>query len=184
VYRELVYDTAASREFAITDDNIVRIGSLSKSLSIPGLRLGYICGSKTMIDNADLFNQHIQTCINSLSCYLIENLNADLFHSFARKCAGIYKERFDVISQSFRSTELRLLHSDASFYSLVDFGKYFRNGQEACDFLSSKLNINAVPGRPYGDNFESYIRICLTLPAEALSKIFEQIVNNLPDAHI
>lgn len=184
VYRELVYDQAAVPEFTISGPNIVRVGSLSKSLSIPGLRLGYICGPKEMIDNADLFNQHIQTCINSLSSYLIENLDAGLFHSFVNKCAAIYKERFEVIERTFKGTKLKLLHSDASFYSLVDFGSYFPSGVQACDFLSSGLGIITVPGLPYGSNFDTYIRICLTLPSDVLSEKLLLILKNLNYANL
>ena len=184
VYRELVYDPEAASEFAITDTNIVRVGSLSKSLSIPGLRLGYICGPKLMIDNADLFNQHIQTCINALSCFLMEKLDQKLFHSFATKCAGIYKERFEVINSAFNGTKLKLLHSDASFYSLVDFSGYFTSGERACAFLSSKLGIITVPGLPYGSNFDTYIRICLTLPADVLSEKLSLILKKLNYEHL
>lgn len=180
VYRELVFDPGVAGEFLVSADNIVRVGSLSKSLSIPGLRLGYIYGPENFTRNADLFNQHIQTCINSLSCYVIENLDRELFHSFAQKCATVYQQRFGIIKAAFGGSGLGLLHSDASFYSLVDMGRYFGNGEEACDFLSERLHINAVPGSPYGKDFASYIRICLTLPNEQLKDKLEYIATNMP----
>jgi len=180
VYRELVFDPAVAGDFIVSADNVVRVGSLSKSLSIPGLRLGYIYGPENFTRNADLFNQHIQTCINSLSCYVIENLDGALFHNFARQCATVYQQRFDIISAAFAGSGLGLLHSDASFYSLVDMGKYFESGEKACEYLSEKLHINAVPGAPYGKDFASYIRICLTLPNDQLKEKLEFIANNLP----
>jgi len=184
VYRDLVFDSSLAGEFALTADNIVRVGSLSKSLSIPGLRLGYICAPAQMISYADLYNQHIQTCLNSISCHVMENLDKQVFESFAAKCAEVYKERFELMSRKFSGTPLRLLRSESTFYSLVDFGQYFKTGQEACDFLAADMDIIAVAGVAYGQNFESYIRICLTLQSETLKSVFDHIHNRLINAPI
>jgi len=184
VYRDLVFDSSLASEFALTADNIVRVGSLSKSLSIPGLRLGYICAPAQMISYADLYNQHIQTCLNSLSCHVMEHLDKQVFQSFAAKCAEVYKERFALMSDTFSGTPLKLLRSESTFYSLVDFGHYFKTGQEACDFLASDMDVIAVAGVAYGQNFESYIRICLTLHSETLRSVFDHIHNRLINARI
>lgn len=180
VYRDLVFDSGSEKEFEVTGKNIVRVGSLSKSLSIPGLRLGYIAGPDKMIEYADIFNQHIQTCINSLSCHVMENLDRDVFRSFAATCSHTYGERFALIASAFKDSDLTVLHSDATFYSLVNFGKYFPDGQSACDYLSEKLNIIAVPGLPYGSDFKDYVRICLTLPTPTLAKVFDNILKHTP----
>lgn len=184
VYRDLVFDSRLAGEFAITADNIVRVGSLSKSLSIPGLRLGYICAPEQMISYADLYNQHIQTCLNSLSCHVMEHLDKQVFQSFAEKCSSVYKERYALMSQAFSGTPLRLLRSESTFYSLVDFGHYFKNGQEACNFLASDMDVIAVAGVAYGEKFQSHIRICLTLQSETLSRVFDDIHNRLINARI
>lgn len=184
VYRDLVFDGSLAGEFALTADNIVRVGSLSKSLSIPGLRLGYICAPAQMISYADLYNQHIQTCLNSISCHVMEHLDKRVFESFAAKCAEVYKERFALMSGKFSDTPLRLLRSESTFYSLVDFGHYFKTGQEACDFLASEMDVIAVAGVAYGQNFQSYIRICLTLQSETLNSVFDHIHNRLINARI
>ncbi|MBX2905394.1 MAG: pyridoxal phosphate-dependent aminotransferase [Taibaiella sp.] len=180
VYRDLVFDSGSEKEFEVTGNNIVRVGSLSKSLSIPGLRLGYIAGPDKMIEYADIFNQHIQTCINSLSCYVMENLERDVFRSFAATCSHTYGARFALIASAFKGSDLTVLHSDATFYSLVNFGKHFADGQAACDFLAEKLDIIAVPGLPYGSDFKDYVRICLTLPTPTLAKVFDNILKHTP----
>ena len=179
VYKELVFDRSRLTEFCVTDINIIRVGSLSKSLCIPGLRLGYIYGSKELICNANLFNQHIVTCINSLSCYLMEHLDEATFHSFSENCAVIYENRFKTISSLLKNTNLKILHSEASFYSLIDFGYYFKDGEETCRFLSSNLSIKTVSGIEYGDYFKSYIRVCLTLPVVSLLEKINDIINIL-----
>ncbi len=179
VYRELVFNRNKPNNFSIEDENIIRIGSLSKSLSIPGLRLGYIAASGIMIAQADLFNQHIETCVNSLSCYLMENLPEETFHTFTQNSSAIYRSRFEAVQKILAGSKLKMLLSEASFYVLVDFGSYFKSGGEACDFLSRELNIHAVPGLPYGNQFEQYIRICLTLPENMLVEKFQLILNKL-----
>lgn len=181
VYKDLVFDSAKESEFDLYADNIVRVGSLSKSLSIPGMRLGYICGPERLIGSADLFNQHIQTCVNSLACRLLEHLPVAEFRKFVALCSKEYKDRYRDVGQILRETKLKLLKSEASFYGMVDFSEYFPSGEEACEFLLSKLKILAVPGRPYGDSFATYVRICFTLPRERLKEQFALIAKNLSE---
>ena len=135
-------------------------------------------------NNADLFNQHIQTCINSISHYLMENLDKTVFDNFTKECSKIYQSRFAAIEDGFKYTPVKILKSEASFYTFLDFSNYFSSGSVCCDFLSQQLNIKAVPGYPYGDAFNNYIRICLTLPNNILSAQYQLIVKNLPNANI
>jgi aspartate/methionine/tyrosine aminotransferase len=179
VYRDIIFDRSKINYFEVYDENIIRVGSLSKSMSIPGLRAGYICSNQEFISKADLFNQHIQTCVNSLVNFLFENLSVDVLTSFADECSVIYKNRYEEIENILKGSKLRLLKSEAAFYSLIDFSNYFTTGNEVCDFLARNLNIIAVPGLPYGQNFNSYIRICLTLNVKILREKFKFILNSL-----
>lgn len=184
VYRDLTFESNLKDSYQISGDHIIRVGSFSKSLGIPGLRLGYISSHNLFIDKADLFNQHIQTCVNSISCYVLENINVELYNKFIAANSVVYESRYRVVEELFKSNNVDIIRSEASFYLLVNFKNHFSDGEAACDYLFEKLGIVAVPGRPYGDLFSSYIRVCLTMPSDQLQKTFKNLLAHFVHADL
>ena len=180
VYKNLVFEKKDTAQFDYNSSNVIKVGSLSKSLSVPGLRIGYIKASPEVISNADKFNQHISTCINSLSMYLAERITHETFISFTELCRQNYKSRYLTVSKILEGSELCMLKSEASFYALIDFARYFTDGEEACRFLQEKVGMLATPGLPYGRSFSSYVRICLTRPEKMLEEKFNLLLSHVP----
>lgn len=172
VYKDLAFSPLVE---TISNDNIVRVGSLSKSLSVPGLRIGYIRGQEKLLSGMQLFNQHLMTCINSLSHYLIEHLPPESYHSHTGYCTRIYQDRFEKLQKLMSNTRLRLLQSQSSFYALIDFSNFFEDGQEAAEILQKDLKLLVTPGRHYGESFRAYIRVCLTHPTDKLSTFLQPL---------
>ena len=94
---------------------VIRIGSLSKSLSLTGLRTGYIVGGLEFISAFTLFNQHISTCTNSLSNAILERITKTCFNNHI----AILKEVY------FLRDELNTLTTSGSHYGKT-FEKYVR----------------------------------------------------------
>jgi aminotransferase len=179
VYKNLVFKENRLADFEMDGGNVVKVGSLSKSLSIPGLRIGYIKGSAEFITNADKFNQHISTCINALSMQLAEKITLETFSTFTSVCRKHYSNRFSIVARILEASHLPMLHSEASFYTLIDFSRFFKSGEDACSFLLDKVGILATPGLPYGDSFSGYVRICLTKPETLLEEKFNLLLKNV-----
>ena len=60
VYKDLTFSGTRDLHKGLTNyTNVVRIGSLSKSMAIPGMRIGYVVGNSDFVENFNLFNQHI-----------------------------------------------------------------------------------------------------------------------------
>ncbi len=172
VYKDLCFDTSLHLHNSIFEANVIRVGSLSKSLSIPGFRAGYVLGSSLFINRFNLLHQHIATSIHSLTNFIVSEIDGESYVGYTRSCSKVYEERYLFAKNVFQKKGFTILNSKASFYILVDVSSKFENGEAACDFYE-KLNILMTPGINYGISCQSFVRICLTHSVERLSKIFE-----------
>jgi aspartate/methionine/tyrosine aminotransferase len=169
VYKDLNFNGNRLHE-TLDQPNLIKVGSLSKSLAVPGLRIGYVAGDDKFISAFNLFNQHISTCINSISNEVVENINPLLFDDFTQKCQKIYEERYHKASQILLNKGYSVLESQASFYILVKVTPKYTDVETCINYLA-KEGIIVTPGVNYGVQFSDYIRICLTLPTEELVSV-------------
>jgi aspartate/methionine/tyrosine aminotransferase len=149
--------------------NIVRIGSLSKSVSLPGLRLGYIAAPKAMLEKADLLTQHLLTCANAISNFVAEELQESVFESYRQLSIQTYRSRYQDFINLF-SNQFHILKSEASFYALVKPKANFEG--EVSEYLKKEYRILTTPGAAYGEWFSDYARICLTVDSQVLKDRF------------
>ena len=177
VYKELIYEINNKESFNITGENVIRVGSFSKSLCVPGLRLGYIVSQSSTLEKLSLLNQHIQTCPNSFSLSIAESISKETVIEHSAYCSKIYQLRYKALRKSIANSRLELLQCDSSFYAFMDFSAHFSNASEACKSLLVKHKILSTPGSEYGNSFNTYVRICLTLPENIISEKFNKIVN-------
>lgn len=148
-------------------EHIIRIGSLSKSISVPGLRLGYITASSGMIEKADLLNQHLLTCVSSVSNYLAEEISEVTFFQYLAYSRNVYRNRFEEFNRLF-SGKFQIIKSEASFYALI---KPLENtSEEVTSYIKEHYRILATPGAAYGDLFSEFARICLTVDLKLLEE--------------
>lgn len=169
VYKDLVFVLQEPLHEWIHSNTVIRVGSLSKSMSLPGMRLAYVQGSAEFIQNFNLFNQHISTCVNSFALFLLENLNKETYNRFTSFCSQVYKERFEIAESILKSKGFKVLKSEASFYMMVKVTTNYANTQECISILESK-GIIVTQGINYGNQFEDYIRVCLTVTKDKLEK--------------
>ena len=172
VYKDLCFDSKANLHTSISGDNVIRVGSLSKSLSIPGFRAGYVLGSALFISKFNLLHQHIATSIHSLTNFIVGEIDVASYIKYTRLCATKYAERFLFAKTLLTKKGFKVIESHASFYLLMDVSSKFENGEAACDYYE-KMNILMTPGIHYGLSSQSFVRICLTHPIDKLSTIFE-----------
>jgi len=176
VYKDLLFSKKDESEFYSFGDNIIKIGSFSKSIACPGLRLGYIHANPNFIAHIDKMNQHMQTCITGLSHFIIENLDLDEYLTYIYTSSKIFHRRYSVLENSLKNTQFSHLKSSASFYALVNFQSMSKTGEESCKILFNNYKILATPGGAYGNSFSSYVRICLTIEENKLLEIFEKLI--------
>jgi aspartate aminotransferase len=174
VYKDLNFAKQTNLNENLNAVNLIRVGSLSKSMALAGLRIGYVQGSESFINNFNLFNQHISTCINSLSMFLVENMSRECYDSFSKYCAETYKNRYETAKAVLKRKGYSFLESESSFYLLVKASPHYENIESAITGLEQK-GIIVTQGVHYGDQFKEYFRVCLTMSKERLTQTLSML---------
>ena len=174
VYKDLCFDPSRKLHSNFFDENLIRVGSFSKTLSIPGFRPGYVIGSNNFTKNFNLLHQHIATSIHSITAFILKNIDSEIYHNYTKQCSLIYKERYEFVFKSLIEKGYKPLKSEGTFYMLVDIENKFQDGSEACEKLEEK-GIILTPGVNYGETFNNTVRICLTKDLDTFKKIIELI---------
>lgn len=167
-YRELVYNGEKLPFVMNYYDNAIVCYSYSKSLSLPGERIGYIAVSPKT-EEKRLYNA---VCGAGRSLGFV--CAPSLFQKLIAECANVsvdikpYKENRDILYDNLKSFGFTCVHPDGAFYLLV---KCF--GDDAITFCekAKKRELLVVPCDDFG--IKGYVRI-----AYCVSK--QTIVNSLP----
>lgn len=168
-YRELVYgDIVVPFITKYYDDSIICY-SFSKSLSLPGERIGYILVSSSCNDTKGVF---ASICGAGRSLGFV--CAPALFQMMVPKCLGytsdikIYEENRNLLYQELTSYGYDVVKPDGAFYMFVK-----ALGNDALKFseLAKKYELLLVPSDSFGCS--GYVRI-----SYCVSK--KQVINSLP----
>lgn len=167
-YRELVYSDIVVPFVSKYYDNSIICYSFSKSLSIPGERIGYILVSSDCVDKDDVYSA-ICGAARSLGYVCAPSL----FQYIIPKCISftsdldIYKENRDILYNALKEIGFDIVKPEGAFYLFMK-----AIGDDAVSFSekAKEFELLIVPSDSFG--FESYVRI-----AYCVSK--EQIINSI-----
>ena len=166
-YRELIYDDTTAVPYLpnLYDDTFVCY-SFSKSLSLPGERIGYIVVSPKMADNRNVYAAVCGSgralgfvCAPSLAQRVVaENLGktGDL---------SIYRKNRDLLYQALTEYGYRCIYPDGAFYLWVQALEPDANAfcQKARDY-----ELLLVPSDSFG--CEGYVRIAYCVTTEMIER--------------
>jgi aspartate aminotransferase len=165
-YTSIVFDGKKAPAVAACMANTVICGSWSKSLAIPGERIGYLALSPDLPDLADLrravtFCNRTLGFVNAPAIWqwvLMENVNikADM---------SCYEERRNFLCDELVNAGYELLRPEGTFYL---FPKTPIPDDVAFIQTLAAEGVLAVPGVGFGRS--GYMRLSLTIPMEQIKK--------------
>lgn len=167
-YRELVYSDAVVPFITNYYNNSIICYSFSKSLSIPGERIGYILVSSSCINKDDVYSA---VCGAGRSLGYV--CAPSLFQYIIPKCLSYtsdldkYKENRDILYKALKEIGFEIIKPEGAFYI---FMKVLGNDALSFSEKAKEFELLLVPSESFG--FSSYVRI-----AYCVSK--EQIINSL-----
>jgi aspartate/methionine/tyrosine aminotransferase len=167
IYRELYYSPERPPSISEFYPRTIVISGLSKSMSMTGWRLGWICGEKDVIRSALVLHGYVTTCASTisqkagLSAWTTEAEEAVTQH----RC--IFRERRAHLLALIREAGLHCVAPDGAFYTMVDVSRYGSSVEVAEAMLES--GVVTVPGNAFGSEGEGYLRVsfCADLPVLA-----------------
>lgn len=154
-YRELVYDGIELPFAAHYYDNVVVCYSFSKSLSLPGERIGYILIPDTMDDFADVYNA-IAGAARAMGYVCAPSLMQRVASRCAQTMPNLapYIENRDLLYGALTEMGYRCAKPQGAFYLFVE-----APGGDAERFcaLAKEHDLLLVPGNDFG--CPSYMRV-------------------------
>lgn len=164
-YRELVYDDIEVPYLTKYYDNTFIVYSYSKTLSLPGERIGYVVVPNEMEDSENIItaltiSNRIIGCVNAPS----------LIQRTVMKCidekvdVSIYKKNRDLLYSKLTELGFECTKPEGAFYLFV---KTPVDDKEFCN-KSKEFNLLFVPGSSFGCS--GYVRIAYCVKTEMIEK--------------
>ena len=165
-YRELVYDAAAVPCVLHCYSDAIICYSFSKSLSLPGERIGYLAVSSAMADKQDVFDALAGA---ARSCGYV---NApSMMQRVIEKCLGqtadisIYKENRDLLYSGLKARGFDCVYPDGAFYLFV---KSPEPDAKAFSERAKRYELLLVPSDDFG--LTGYVRIAYCVSTDMIRR--------------
>lgn len=166
-YRELVYGDGVSVPFVPEFyNNTIVCYSFSKSLSLPGERIGYVLVPDTAKDW-----QKIYYAVCGAGRSLGYVCAPSLFQRIVPKCIGktadisVYKKNRDILCKALEKYGFKVAQPDGAFYLFV---KALESDSRAFSEKAKKHELLIVPGDSFG--YPGYVRISYCVATEMIEK--------------
>ncbi|GHH99337.1 LL-diaminopimelate aminotransferase [Neobacillus kokaensis] len=155
----------------------VEFGSLSKTYSMTGFRIGYVAGNREIIKALSILKSNTDTGqftpIQKAAAYA---LNSD--QSCVTQYNQVYKKRMTALLEGLKSIGVEVEPPKGSFFIWAPVPK----GYTSAEFVTSVLEQTGViitPGNAFGPSGEGYFRVSLSVPTERLYEAVNRIKQKL-----
>ena len=165
-YRELVFDGVPAKSVTRFYDNSIICYSFSKSLSLPGERIGYLAVSSTMAARQDIFD----AICGAARSYGYVNAPS-LMQRVVEKCMGLtsdisaYKRNRDLLYSGVSEAGFECVKPDGAFYLFI---KTPEPDAKAFSERAKKYELMLVPGDDFG--VKGYVRAAYCVSEEMIRK--------------
>lgn len=178
IYRDLYYTSERPGSLSSFYDRTIVIGGLSKSMSMTGWRLGWLCGDDALIRAALVLHGYVTTCASAVS----QKASLVSWTDAAEAARAGFRETF----RSRRDHLLALIESrlqlpavtpEGAFYTMLDVSNYGPSMKVAEALLQEK--VITVPGSAFGSECEGFLRVSFCANHETLAEGVERIKRGL-----
>jgi aspartate aminotransferase len=179
-YREIIYKGKIVPPLLASYENSIIVTSYSKSLSLPGERIGYIainpsCNDYEMLNAGIIMSNRVLGFVNAPA--LMQRLVAGLTDITVD--VGIYERKRDLLSEGLKNAGLSFVEPEGAFYLFVK-----APGGDDFKFVDhlKKYLILAVPGTGFGGPGYFRLAYCVneTVIKNALPVFAEAVKNYKP----
>jgi aspartate/methionine/tyrosine aminotransferase len=159
IYRDLYY--TAERPASISDffARTLVIGGLSKSMSMTGWRIGWLCGDEDVIRSALILHGYVTTCASTITqkAALEAAWTDEAERARAQMRATFHERRDHLLSLIGAQAGWRAVAPDGAFYTMVRTGEVVDSLKAAETMLAH--GVITVPGVAFGSEGEGYLRV-------------------------
>jgi aspartate aminotransferase len=178
IYRELYYTPERPQSASTFFDGTIVISGLSKSMSMTGWRLGWICGDEAVIKAALVLHGYVTTCASTVSQKASLAAWSDEAEEARAGFRATFRERRDHLLQLIDSElGLRAVPAEGAFYTMLDVSEFGPSMKVAEALLEQR--VITVPGAAFGSESEGFLRVSFCADHETLSEGVRRIKRGL-----
>lgn len=157
---------------------VIEVHSLSKSLSLPGIRFGFIIGNKSLVDQIEVskavFDTGLFPVVQKLARYALANF--DEFNSAPKET---YNKRIVRSNEILRKAGIETDNETSGIFTWLRVNEHQGSGSMFCERLLKEDGILVLPGAAFGEPEDTHVRISLTAPEPVLDKAIGIIAERL-----
>lgn len=182
VYEDIYFGSAphlAAATVGTLSERTVTLSSLGKSFSIPGWRLGYVCGPEHLIRPIRIAADSLVVCapapLQELGARAL-NLGEDYYDDLR----AMYDRKRRTLAEGFAAAGLSPNEPEGAYYLFVDCSRMgVETGVQAAEILLENSLVGTVPGEAFYLNQPDrpYVRACFSLPDEVLAEAVERLAS-------
>ena len=169
IYREIYYTSERPASISEFYPQTIVISGLSKSMSMTGWRLGWICGDEAVIRSALVLHGNVTTCASSVSqkagLAAWTREAAEAREGFRKTFRARRDHLLTLIAAELR---VRAVTPDGAFYTMVDTSAYGPSTKVAESLLDS--GVITVPGSAFGGESEGFLRVSFCANEDLLTE--------------
>lgn len=153
--------------------------SFSKTIAIPGLRLGYLVGPREWINRMikmSLFSIMYNSSL--IQPAVAKTLEDNTF--FMNNMREVFEQRSIFMSEGFNQIEgIKCYKPEGGLYLWVDCSECSMDDVELAEYLLEKCRVATVPGSYFGEGGKGFLRISLGCSDKRLREALLRIKNVL-----
>lgn len=175
VYSEMTYDFRPTSIAAIDGmkERTILLSGFSKYFAMTGWRMGYVCAPNELLAPILKIHQYAIMSAPTASQYAAEEALRNGFPEVERMVSA-YRERRDILVQGLNEAGLECLVPEGAFYCFPRVSGLGVTGEEfARGLLDYKVAL--VPGYPFGDAYDGFIRVCYATSKEKIIEAIRRI---------
>ena len=186
VYEHIVYAPYQHIYFATLPrmwERTISCGSLSKTYSITGWRLGYVIAPAAVIEVARKVHDFL-TVGAAAPLQEAAVVGLQFGDEYYEELKAHYTKRRTLLLNGLRDIGLSFTEPQGAYYVMVDISEFgYASDMEFCEVLAEKVGVGAVPGSAFfHEDINSYMRLhfaknedTLQAALERLSDIYKKI---------
>ena len=169
IYRELYYLPERPGSLTSFYDRTIVISGLSKSLSMTGWRLGWLCGDEEVVRAALVLHGYVTTCASAVSQKAaLASWSAEAEEARSGFRATFRARRDHLLRLIDSELGLRAITPDGAFYTMLDVSEYGTSMAVAEVLLDE--GVITVPGVAFGSESEGFLRVSFCADHETLAE--------------
>lgn len=170
IYRDLYY--TPERPPSISEfyrERTLVVGGLSKSMSMTGWRLGWLCGHAEAVRSALVLHGYVTTCASTVSQKAALAAWTDEAEEARASFRSTFRERRDHLVELLASElSLDAVAPEGAFYTMVDVRQHGDSMSVTERLLEG--GVITIPGAAFGDEGEGYLRVSFCADREVITE--------------